>query len=148
MGYSGQKYVRCPERGLIADICSTLAAVIPFMYTLNSLLQRSDAIPGLILRISVHYTRASACPINADEEAALKMPFSGMDTRIDWNVGRPNLTMALDWIVERTSALPEKMGVAVGVCGPVGLGEQVKKTVASVDGARRVGAGGIELHVE
>ena len=39
-------------------------------------------------------------------------------------------------------------GVIVGVCGPSGLGDEVRKAVAGFDPASRKRVGGIELHEE
>lgn len=39
-------------------------------------------------------------------------------------------------------------GVLVGVCGPQGLAEDVRKAVRGIEPARRKRAGGVELHDE
>jgi len=39
-------------------------------------------------------------------------------------------------------------GVMVGVCGPVGLGDEIAEVVSSVDAGRRWAVGGIEMHEE
>jgi len=39
-------------------------------------------------------------------------------------------------------------GLAIGVCGPGGLGEAVSKAVAEIDSKARTKVGGIEIHEE
>lgn len=46
------------------------------------------------------------------------------------------------------SAVSDPKGIAVGVCGPLSLAEEVKKVVGSVDGPRRSTVGGLDLHEE
>ena len=39
-------------------------------------------------------------------------------------------------------------GIFVGVCGPVGLGDECAKAVGMIDSAKRDEVGGVELHEE
>jgi ferric-chelate reductase len=39
-------------------------------------------------------------------------------------------------------------GVVVGVCGPMGLGDEVAQVISQVDAGRRWAVGGIEMHEE
>ena len=39
-------------------------------------------------------------------------------------------------------------GVVVGVCGPAGLGRDVKEAVRGLDGGRKRACGGVEVHEE
>lgn len=39
-------------------------------------------------------------------------------------------------------------GVVVGVCGPIGIGDEVSQAVSAVDPGRRWAVGGIEIHEE
>ncbi|KAH8113568.1 hypothetical protein DFH11DRAFT_1689366 [Phellopilus nigrolimitatus] len=62
--------------------------------------------------------------------------------------GRPPLARTMDSIAKLTSALPHARGVAVGVCGPLGLVQQVGVTARGVDGELRSACGGVEVHEE
>ena len=72
---------------------------------------------------------------------------------------RPKLPQILKGVVNRSAALfsggRERKrggggltGVIVGVCGPSGLGDEVRKAVAGFDPDSRKRVGGIELHEE
>ncbi|THG92869.1 hypothetical protein EW145_g8556 [Phellinidium pouzarii] len=65
-----------------------------------------------------------------------------------WTAGRPALPQLLDSMVRLTSAVPGPSGVAVGVCGPPGLVEEVRKTARGVDWELRSACGGVEVHEE
>jgi len=84
--------------------------------------------------------------------------------------GRPKLSTILDAFVEKCStlnavALPPKNtnadrggmverysenynGILVGVCGPVGLADDVKRTVGGVSRKARMNVGGVEVFEE
>ena len=97
------------------------------------------------LHISVHYTRA------ADTLPSKEYLPPG----ISLTAGRPRIAKVLDAVIQRTvsygcgvKASMDLTGVMVGVCGPVGLGDEVAEVVSSVDAGRRWAVGGIEMHEE
>ena len=106
------------------------------------------------MRISVHYTRAKAevDPSEAKNPAATnghsdpqhRLPFPGLQLK----PGRPKLAKILGSLCLRTESLRSPCGIAVCVCGPVGLAEDVAKTARGVDGYRANAVGGIEVHEE
>ena len=112
---------------------------------MNLLVEQSIYTP---FRIKVFYTRA----------ATGKFPF-GPETyfhhRLTLAPGRPRFSKVLENAVNRTLGLcsgvkdEEKIsGLAVGVCGPTGLADDVVKAVNDVEAIRRDQVGGIEIHEE
>ncbi|KAI0746323.1 incomplete iron reductase [Daedaleopsis nitida] len=104
------------------------------------------------LRISVFYTRAPSRP------EVLKT-FRNLPPGLTLSPTRPKLPQVLKGVVDRSTALfsggRERKrggggltGVIVGVCGPSGLGDEVRKAVAGFDADSRKRVGGIELHEE
>ena len=115
---------------------------------LLALQQRSEAIPGFILKIALHYTQKQV-PTNVGDAAnAEKSQELGLSGLIECKPGRPDIPAILDGIIAITSGLPNKKGIAVGVCGPTSLGEQVARNVKAVGRAKNTSVGGIELHSE
>jgi ferric-chelate reductase len=112
---------------------------------LTSLIEQSIYTP---LRIRVFYTRA----------ATGKFPFAPetyFHHRLTLAPGRPHLSKVLDDAVSRAVELgsdfkvDEKItGMAVAVCGPTGLADDVAKAVNGVKAIRRDQVGGIEIHEE
>ena len=127
------------------------AALAPLLPLFTSLIaQSADAYATL--RVSVFYTRASANP------EALKA-FRALPPGLTLSPARPKLGKVLSGVVDRSAALfsgrHERRrggggltGVIVGVCGPAGLGDDVRRAVAEFDPKRRKTIGGIELHEE
>lgn len=70
--------------------------------------------------------------------------------------GRPNFKSILNKAVDSAlgvSTVTGKdafwvSGLAVGICGPLSLGEQVVKSVGDIDSATRYRVGGVEVHEE
>ncbi|TFK83417.1 incomplete iron reductase [Polyporus arcularius HHB13444] len=104
------------------------------------------------LKISVYYTRAPPHP------EVLKT-FRNLPPGLTLSPARPKLGQNLKGVVDRASALfsggkersrgkGSLTGVIVGVCGPSGLGDEVRKAVANFDPDSRKRVGGIELHEE
>jgi ferric-chelate reductase len=96
------------------------------------------------LQITVHYTRASKTRLRGSS-------FPG----IPLVPGRPRFCKVLESVIARASALGagEKdaeaiTGVFVGVCGPVGLRDEIAEVVRNVDGEKREKVGGVELFEE
>ncbi|TFK81375.1 incomplete iron reductase [Polyporus arcularius HHB13444] len=127
---------------------SSLTPLVPLFSTLVAQSQSSYA----SLKISVYYTRAPSKP------EVLKT-FRHLPPGLDLSPARPKLGHNLKWVVDRASAslsgdkvpLSESetpTGVIVGVCGPGGLGSEVRKAVADFDPDSRKRVGGIELHEE
>ncbi|KAJ7040741.1 hypothetical protein C8F04DRAFT_1032152 [Mycena alexandri] len=92
------------------------------------------------LTISVYYTKA----------VVGTMRIKGVHTRLTLTAGRPRLINAVESIVSRAAGVEGSVrsGLIVGVCGPVGLGDDVSKAVGLVDPAKRDEIGGIEIHDE
>ncbi|KAF9239998.1 hypothetical protein BU15DRAFT_74226 [Melanogaster broomeanus] len=107
----------------------------------TSLIQQSTRAP---LKISVHYTRAADVPPAKDFLPGLTL-----------TAGRPRIAKVLDAVIARAvsygygvKAGMDITGVVVGVCGPVGLGDEVSQAVSAVDPGRRWAVGGIEMYEE
>lgn len=95
--------------------------------------------PFTEVRISVYYTRASMI---SDPYKV----YGHLPPNITLTPGRPRIPVILNGVVDSTcSAAHRPNGFVVGVCGPVGLGEQVRKAVGQLDNSRRHAVGGIEL---
>ncbi|KAI0666438.1 iron reductase [Trametes maxima] len=127
------------------------AALQPLIPLFSSLIAQShDAYASL--RISVFYTRAPSSP---DAIRAYRLP-----PGLTLSPARPKIPGILAGVVDRSAALfsgyKEKRrrggsaltGVIVGVCGPMGLGDEVRKAVANFPAPRRKAIGGIEIHEE
>ncbi|CDO76408.1 hypothetical protein BN946_scf184937.g22 [Trametes cinnabarina] len=125
-------------------------ALQPLIPLFSSLLAQSyDAYASL--RISVFYTRAPASP---EAVRAYRLP-----PGLTLSPARPKLPGILQGVVDRSAALFQGhkerkprggplTGIIVGVCGPQGLGDEVRRAVANFPPERRKAVGGIELHEE
>lgn len=114
-------------------IVASLESMLP---TFISLVQQT---PSTEIRISVYYTRASMV---ADPNKI----YGYLPPNIRLSPGRPKIPVILDSVVDITCAATNcPTGFMVGVCGPVGLGEQVRKAVGKLDSGRRHAVGGVEL---
>jgi ferric-chelate reductase len=72
--------------------------------------------------------------------------YGSLAPNITLTPGRPNIPVILSNAVVQTcsvTTVPSKF--VVGVCGPVSLGEQVRKAVGEVDSPTRDAVGGLEL---
>ncbi|KAI6025945.1 hypothetical protein F5J12DRAFT_715422 [Pisolithus orientalis] len=118
------------------------SSLTPLLLQFTGLLQQSIYTP---VHISVHYTRAAdTLPSKAS-----------LPPGITLTAGRPRIGKVLDAVIQRTMSYgsgvegaKDVTGVIVGVCGPVGLGDEVAQVVSSVDASRRWAVGGIEIHEE
>ncbi|KAJ7793934.1 hypothetical protein B0H14DRAFT_3558649 [Mycena olivaceomarginata] len=94
------------------------------------------------LTISVHYTRA----------VMGELRFSGLQPGVTLTPGRPRLVAAMEGTiahaVSTAGGTEVRSGLLVGVCGPVGLADDVSKAVEVVEPAKRDQIGGIEIHEE
>ncbi|KAH8078723.1 iron reductase [Cristinia sonorae] len=114
------------------------------------------------LRIHVFYTRVSC----ADPMKALAS--HTLPKGLTITPGRPKLNSLLTSVIDESCALSMfrknqrksyidgrdgksgrgLCGIIVGVCGPLGLAEEVRNTVRGVDAKRRRRVGGVEVHEE
>lgn len=113
--------------------------------TFSALLQQAAYIKFLI---SVHYTRASAF--------STKKAYARLPPQLTITPGRPRVGTAIDTAIDHACKLftpsgrehhaSDKLsGLFVGVCGPLGLGEEARKAVRSIDPCRFKKVGGIEV---
>jgi len=124
------------------------ASLAPLLPLFTELLADSET-SYTRLRISVSYTRA---PTSPEAFAAVQVLPAGLTL----SAGRPKLDKTLLGVVDRTCALygggresvGPLTGVVAGVCGPLALGEELRKAVRSVPAARAKAVGGVELHEE
>lgn len=93
----------------------------------------------------MHYTRAADVPPEKDL----------LPPGLTLTAGRPRIAKVLDSVIARAvsygsgvKAHLDITGVVVGVCGPVGIGDEVSQAVSAVDPGRRWAVGGIEIHEE
>jgi hypothetical protein len=119
-------------------------AAISFMPTFVRLMEQAEAITSMSLRISIHYTRASATT-QVLVDANVRMPEG-----IDLLPGRPDLGDILSSSVGCASVLKATTltgvhGVVVAVCGPDELVESARAAEASIGKAVRKAVGGVEL---
>lgn len=101
------------------------------------------------------YTRAVTNDDTLERFSKLSLP-----TGLDLSPGRPPLSQILSNAIDQTCTsnkrdtrtlygIEDKLsGVVVGVCGPSGLSEEVRRVVGCADPKRRKDVGGIELHEE
>jgi ferric-chelate reductase len=75
---------------------------------------------------------------------------NGVHPGLSLNAGRPRLINAIEAIISRAGSTGsgDQSGLIVGVCGPVGLGDDVCKAVGLIDPAKRDEIGGVEMHEE
>ena len=128
-----------PSRHALIYIPIT-ASPTPFVPILNHLMAQSETLPGLVLNIKIFYTRM----LDPASETFHKSAHAAIEVA----PGRPRVSTLLDATLERVLAMQNPSGVAVAVCGPVGLAEDVKAATLTVDGYKRYAVGGLELHEE
>lgn len=113
--------------------------------TFAALLQQ---VATLNLQISVHYTRASTFNV--------KKVYAYLPPQLTITPGRPKLASVIDSTIDHACKLftpsglehraSDKLsGLVVGVCGPLGLGEETRKAVRAIDADRSWKVGGIEV---
>ncbi|KAL5512661.1 hypothetical protein ACEPAG_2927 [Sanghuangporus baumii] len=147
---AGRSAVKFIELVWITQDKSSLSPMLP---TFASLLNSVANIPGVIMRITVHYTRAEKQSAFAPE--GMKAGGSSLDAHLatlapnlTLHAGRPSLPHILSSIASLTSSVQDAKGLAVGVCGPLGLAGEVQRAARGVDGHMRSACGGIEVHEE
>ncbi|KAJ7583646.1 hypothetical protein C8J56DRAFT_214769 [Mycena floridula] len=125
------------------------AGLAPLIPVLTSLIRQSSPTNNAsytFLKVSVFYTRA---PIG-------KFPFEdGFNFRypkLTLSPGRPKTERILDGVMGKIVRLgagskddERNTGIAVGVCGPVDLADEVSAQVAKLDKGRRAKVGGVDI---
>lgn len=127
---------------LVRWLICAIAALAPMLSTFNALIGHSSL---MSIQISIFFTRAS--------RAVSEKLYTDLPQNITITPGRPNISNILDTFIDSTSSSPKyfepgtesKSGVVVGVCGPRGLGDQVRKVVGNVSSDHRRAVGGVEL---
>jgi len=145
-GESRLKYIE------LVWVTTDATSVTPLIPVFTSLIQQSIYSP---LRISIHYTRAATAklPFTSAHEDNPHHPIS-LHPSLTLSPGRPRIGRALDAAIGKAVSLGGQKedlgitGVAVGVCGPRGLADDVAKAVNAIEAARRDQAGGVEIHEE
>ncbi|KAF6760517.1 ferric reductase transmembrane component [Ephemerocybe angulata] len=127
----------------------------PLVPLFTSLIQQSES---TVLKISVYYTRAltERVPVFEKMNATPCTPVAIFHPNLTLSPGRPNFKSILNKAVDSAlgvSTVTGKdafwvSGLAVGICGPLSLGEQVVKSVGDIDSATRYRVGGVEVHEE
>ncbi|KDQ51898.1 hypothetical protein JAAARDRAFT_40722 [Jaapia argillacea MUCL 33604] len=124
-------------------VVQTHASLTPLLPVFTSLLEQSTM---TTLRIDVYYTRAAP-----SEVGKMELPAG-----LSLSAGRPKIAKLLEAVLDCTLSITFGSktsrgclaGIAVAVCGPPGLGEDVRQVVGSVDPRRRNAVRGVELHEE
>ncbi|KAF7324746.1 Ferric reductase transmembrane component 5 [Mycena kentingensis (nom. inval.)] len=137
-GLKGQSRVQVIDViWLVPDINSVKPLIPQFL----TMLQQCPS-----LTISVHYTRSTAItPPKYLIDQISAQPWLAL------NPGRPGLVNAMEGLIGRaTSGSPRSSvcGLLVGVCGPMSLADDVRKSVNIVDPGLRDKIGGIEVAEE
>ena len=129
----------CLFNGLLSD------SLKPLTSEFSSILAACQG-TDVSIKITVRYTRASAIP---EEKMAYTLDSAEtLPQGLDIHPGRPNVKKTLDALIMSTATLKSPTGVAVCVCGPIGLAAEVRDVVRKVDGPSRSAVGGVELHEE
>ncbi|KAL5532319.1 hypothetical protein ACEPAF_5889 [Sanghuangporus sanghuang] len=129
------------------------ASISPLLPTFATLIDNISALPGVLLKISIYYSRASPSSPSSRSSPSFESTQAYLSTlapTLSVHSGRPALNRILDGLVRLTAALGpgRARGVAVGVCGPLELVGDVRKCAWSVEGDARRKSGGVELHEE
>ncbi|TDL20532.1 hypothetical protein BD410DRAFT_366096 [Rickenella mellea] len=119
------------------------SSLIPLLSTFKSLLRCRGSAPGLSLNISVFYTRVPNSQDPATADALRDLP-SGLSI----NTGRPKFSKFLNAIILKAKSLQVSHGIALAVCGPVGIVDEVRLVGRDVFGPERAAVGGIDVHEE
>ncbi|KZT06668.1 uncharacterized protein LAESUDRAFT_653145 [Laetiporus sulphureus 93-53] len=120
------------------------SSLFPMLPLFNGLLAEAQS-SYTLLRISVHYTRATL------SEDVFK-PFERLPLGLTLSPGRPRLGKVLEDLVDRTRDTEgvdgHLTGVVMGVCGPMALGEEAGRALRLLDSGKKKAVGGVELHEE
>lgn len=113
--------------------------------TFAALLQQAVTVK---LQISVHYTRASSFNV--------KKFYTHLPPQLTITPGRPRISSVIDSAIDHACKLftpsgrehhvsDGLSGLLVGVCGPLGLGEETRKAIRAINANRFRKVGGIEV---
>ena len=114
------------------------------MPILEPLIRPRDCIFGALpIRCSIHYTRAPRAPANLD----------ALPENLSVHPGRPDLLRTLEGtvdavIAEHKGAQDRPMGVVVGTCGPIELGDDSSRAAGKLDWERWKAVRGVETYEE
>lgn len=137
----------------------------PLLPVFTALIDSVQSLPGVLLKISIFYTRLSSSsstpknkffpPSSPSSLSPLETQLAALAPALSLHAGRPNraLSQTLDGLVRLTTSLGSgrgggARGVSVAVCGPVGLVQEVRRVANEVDGEQRRACGGVEVHEE
>lgn len=123
------------------------ASVTPLIPEFSSLLENVAPLPGVLLKITIFYSRASKRSLDANDQSNA-VYIASLAPNLVVQPGRPMLPRFLDGLVRLTSTLQRAKGVAVGVCGPIELVEDVQRASRSISSDLRSACGGVEVHEE
>ncbi|KAJ7472300.1 hypothetical protein B0H11DRAFT_1349789 [Mycena galericulata] len=115
-------------------------SLLPLLPKFAAMIQQCASVQTR-LSISVNYTKAVAKNIRFTD---------AFPPGLSLKAGRPRLISLLDSTISLAvnSDRGDPCGMIVGVCGPVGLADDVTNAVGLVDPAKRDQIGGIEVHEE
>jgi len=118
--------------------------ILPLLPELASLLNRVSYIPTVTLKLCIHYTRA----VSPSFASRLKV-MKGLPKNVTLEAGRPNVQNILGTFVQKTDGMSRGKGgltgIAVAVCGPKGLAEDVRNAAAAISTDARKSVGGVEV---
>ncbi|KAJ7750463.1 hypothetical protein DFH07DRAFT_746203 [Mycena maculata] len=129
----GESHVRVIELIWVIQDAASLMPLIPQFTAM--LAQCAHA----RLSVSVHYTKATgSLRLNGTLPPGLTL-----------TAGRPRMIPAIESTIDlAVNSGGAQSGMIIGVCGPVGLGDDVSKSAGLVDPGKRDQIGGIEVHEE
>lgn len=126
------------------------AALRPFIPVFTSLIRQSspsrNANSTTSLKISVFYTRAPTGQFPFPEDF-----FAPYHPKLTLSPGRPKVGKIIDGIMNKVVRLgaalrdEENSGVAVTVCGPTDMADEVNAEISQLDETRRDQVGGVEV---
>lgn len=131
----GKSAVRVVDLVWVVKDASCLVPLIPLF---TRMIEESNAITSISLRIAVHYTRATPF-----------VPEFSLPEHMAIHAGRPDLADvlfgAIGCVTGGRGGSTAGRGVVIGVCGPEGLVEEVRKVERAVGHSVRKAVGGVEL---
>lgn len=127
--------VHCYQRFIIIANYDESGSLSAMLSTFNSFIHEA---PRTVIHISVFYTRATTRSPSM---------YQNLHPNIVIKASRPKIARILESVIEKTCASSQDRphGVFIGACGPVGLAEQARSAVGSIDIGRAEAVGGLEL---
>lgn len=120
-----------------------LASIAPLVPSFNLIMESVGSLPGLVTHITVYYSRASPA-----ESSGRTLLDSSLAPGLTIRAGRPGIKKTLDILCRETQSIHNPRGIAVGVCGPEELIDDVREVSRSIDTRTRRACGGVEVHEE